>query len=73
MAADGRARAGPQTSEQIRAELERTRAELVLSVGELRQEVARRTDWRQWVRERPLTCLGAAFFVGFLLGNSQRR
>lgn len=73
MAADGKARVMPQTSEQIRAEIERTRAELALSVGELRQEVARATDWRQWVRERPLTCLGAAFFVGFLIGNSQRR
>lgn len=73
MAADGKARIMPQTSAQIRAEIERTRAELALSVGELRQEVARRTDWRQWVRERPYTCLGAAFFVGFLIGNSQRR
>ncbi|WNG59231.1 DUF3618 domain-containing protein [Archangium gephyra] len=73
MAADGKARAVPQTSEQIRAEIERTRAELALSVGELRHEVARRTDWRQWVIERPYTCVGAAFFIGFLIGNSQRR
>ena len=73
MAADSKARAVPRTSEQIRAEIERTRAELALSVGELRQEVARRTDWRQLVRERPLTCVGAAFFIGFLIGNSQRR
>ncbi|MFE8597201.1 DUF3618 domain-containing protein [Archangium violaceum] len=73
MAADGKARAVPQTSEQIRAEIERTRAELALSVGELRHEVARRTDWRQWVLDRPYTCVGAAFFIGFLIGNSQRR
>ncbi|WPB80824.1 DUF3618 domain-containing protein [Archangium violaceum] len=73
MAADGKARVVPQTSEQIRAEIERTRAELALSVGELRHEVARRTDWRQWVLDRPYTCVGAAFFIGFLIGNSQRR
>jgi ElaB/YqjD/DUF883 family membrane-anchored ribosome-binding protein len=73
MAADNKARAVPPTSAQLRAEIERTRAELALSVGELRQEVARRTDWRQWVRERPYTCLGAAFFIGFVIGNSQRR
>ncbi|QRN94128.1 DUF3618 domain-containing protein [Archangium violaceum] len=73
MAADGKARSSPPTSEQIRAEIARTRAELVHSVSELREEVARRADWREWVRSRPLACVGAAFFIGFLIGNSQRR
>jgi ElaB/YqjD/DUF883 family membrane-anchored ribosome-binding protein len=73
MAADNKERFSPQTPEQLRAEIARTRAELVHSVTELREEVARRVDWREWVRERPLTCLGAAFFIGFLIGNSQRR
>jgi ElaB/YqjD/DUF883 family membrane-anchored ribosome-binding protein len=74
MAADSKARLMHQkTPEQIRAEIERTRAELIHSVGELREEVARRIDWREWVRERPLTCVGAAFFIGFVIGNSQRR
>ncbi|HEX8824403.1 MAG TPA: DUF3618 domain-containing protein [Archangium sp.] len=73
MAADGKARAPPQSAEQIRAEIERTRSELVHSVTVLREEVAWRTDWREWVRRRPLTCVGAAFFVGFLIGSSQRR
>jgi ElaB/YqjD/DUF883 family membrane-anchored ribosome-binding protein len=73
MAADGKARAPPQSAEQIRAEIERTRSELVHSVSVLREEVAWRTDWREWVRRRPLTCVGAAFFVGFLIGSSQRR
>jgi ElaB/YqjD/DUF883 family membrane-anchored ribosome-binding protein len=73
MAADGKARASPQTQEQIRAEIERTRAELVHSVSALREEVAWRTDWREWVRRRPLTCVGTAFFIGFLIGSSQRR
>ncbi|WP_257455929.1 DUF3618 domain-containing protein [Archangium lipolyticum] len=73
MAADGKVRVSPQTPEQIRAEIARTRAELALSVSELREEVARRADWREWVRQRPLACVGAAFFIGFLIGNSQRR
>lgn len=66
MVAEGRA-------EQLRAEIQRTRVELVHSVSALCEEVAWRTDWREWVRRRPLTCVGAAFFVGFLIGGSQRR
>lgn len=73
MAPDSKARAAPPSSEQLRADIERTRAELRLSVSELREEVAWRTDWRAWVLRRPLTCVGAAFFIGFLIGNSQRR
>ncbi len=66
-------RPGPhQTPAEIRAEIERTRAELVQSVTVLREEVARHTDWRQWVQRRPLACVGVAFFVGFLLGNRRR-
>jgi ElaB/YqjD/DUF883 family membrane-anchored ribosome-binding protein len=73
VAPDSKARAAPPSSEQLRADIERTRAELRLSVSELREEVAWRTDWRAWVLRRPLTCVGAAFFIGFLIGNSQRR
>jgi ElaB/YqjD/DUF883 family membrane-anchored ribosome-binding protein len=74
MAADSlKRRSDHRSPEQIRAEIERTRAELSHSVSALREEVAWRTDWREWVTRRPLTCVGAAFFIGFLLGNSQRR
>ncbi len=73
MAADGKAKTSPQTPEQLRAEIERTRNELVHSVTLLREEVAWRTDWRQWVRRHPMSCVGAAFFVGFLIGSSRRR
>jgi ElaB/YqjD/DUF883 family membrane-anchored ribosome-binding protein len=73
MAADPNARSTPRTPEEIRAEIERTRAELSHSVSALREEVAWRTDWREWVMRRPLTCVGAAFFIGFVIGNSQRR
>jgi ElaB/YqjD/DUF883 family membrane-anchored ribosome-binding protein len=72
MAAEKPRSGPPQTPEQLRAEIERTRAELVHSVTVLREEVAWRTDWRQWVQRRPLACVGAAFFIGFLLGNRRR-
>jgi ElaB/YqjD/DUF883 family membrane-anchored ribosome-binding protein len=73
MAAENKARPAQRSSEEIRAEIERTRAELSHSVSALREEVAWRTDWRAWVHRRPLACVGAAFFIGFLIGNSQRR
>jgi len=73
MAADGKVKAAPQSPEQLRAEIERTRNELVHSVSVLREEVAWRTDWRQWVHRHPVACVGAAFFVGFLIGSSRRR
>ncbi len=73
MAAENKARSTPRTPEEIRAEIARTRAELSHSVSALREEVAWRTDWREWVRRRPLTCVGAAFFIGFVIGSSRRR
>lgn len=73
MAGEHKARSSSRSPEEIRAEIARTRAELTQSVSALREEVAWRTDWREWVQRRPLACVGAAFFIGFLIGNSQRR
>lgn len=73
MSAEHKARSVPRSPAEIRAEIERTREELSHSVSALREEVAWRTDWRAWVTRRPMACVGAAFFIGFLLGNSQRR
>jgi hypothetical protein len=50
------------------ADLERTRERVAQSMLALRNEVARRTDWRRVVRERPLLCLGAAAALGFWWG-----
>ena len=33
-----------------------------------RDEVARRTDWRRWIRRRPVPFFGAAIALGFWLG-----
>ena len=54
---------------RVEADIERTRERVATSVMALRQEVARQTDWREWVRRRPGAFLGGAFVVGFILGQ----
>ncbi|WP_224247903.1 DUF3618 domain-containing protein [Hyalangium gracile] len=71
MPSNGQPKIAPRNPAALRAEIERTRAELATSVSALREEVATVTDWRAWVDKRPLLCVGAAFMIGFLLG--QRR
>jgi ElaB/YqjD/DUF883 family membrane-anchored ribosome-binding protein len=50
------------------ADIERTRERVAQSVVALRDEVARQTDWRQWISRRPYTFVGAAFALGLWLG-----
>ncbi|XXF75766.1 DUF3618 domain-containing protein [Myxococcaceae bacterium GXIMD 01537] len=69
MAAKGDSKAEARTPAELRAEIERTRADLLTSVTALREEVSARTDWREWVRRRPLLTVGLAFTVGFWLGD----
>jgi hypothetical protein len=68
MAADSNAQL-LKTPEQVRAEIERTRADLALQVTALRQEMDRATDWRGWVREHPLGFVAGAFVLGFILAD----
>jgi hypothetical protein len=68
---NGQHKIDPRTPAAVRAEIERTRAELATSVNALRHEVAQAADWRMWVQKRPLLCVGAAFMIGFLI--AQRR
>ena len=35
----------------------------------LREAVAWRKDWREWVRRRPGACVVTAFAVGYLIGQ----
>jgi hypothetical protein len=51
------------------AELGRARDKLVLSMGAVEHEVARKLDWRAWVRRRPGLLLALALAVGVLLGR----
>ena len=39
-----------------------------LADGLATEEVTERLDWQGWVREHPWETVGAAFFVGFVLG-----
>jgi hypothetical protein len=61
-----------RSAERIRADLERTRAELARSVEALRLEVARTVDWREWMRRHPAVFLIGAFTLGFALGIRRR-
>jgi ElaB/YqjD/DUF883 family membrane-anchored ribosome-binding protein len=53
---------------EAEAQVMEARERVAESLLSLRQEVARKTDWRGWVRERPVTVLSAAFAIGLLLG-----
>ena len=68
MAAESNAKL-QRTPEQVRAEIERTRADLALQVSALRQEMDRATDWRGWVREHPVGFVAGAFLLGFILAD----
>jgi len=57
----------------VEAELERVRGRLASSLRTLGEEVARRGDWRVWVRSNPAVVLSGALAVGFLLGLSTTR
>jgi hypothetical protein len=62
-----------RSPERIRADLERTRAELAYLLQALRHEVARTIDWREWYRRHPATFLAGAFTLGFIAGTRRRR
>jgi hypothetical protein len=53
----------------IEAELERARDRVAASVRALGDEVARRSDWREWLRAHPVLILAGAAALGFLAGR----
>jgi hypothetical protein len=57
----------------LAADVERARARVAESLSSLGEEVARRGDWRAWVRRRPGLFIGGALALGFLLGGGGRR
>ena len=58
-----------RTPEEIRRSIESNRAELALSLGRLRGEVAEVTDWRKQIqRHRKQVIIGAAV-AGFVIGG----
>jgi len=57
----------------LRANITRTREELVHTAEELKHTVQETLDWRAWVRRHPALALGAAAGVGVWLGYRRRR
>ena len=51
------------------AEIARTRETVAQSVMALQQEISRKLDWREWVRQRPVQAVALAFGAGALLGG----
>ncbi|MHB8872362.1 MAG: DUF3618 domain-containing protein [Myxococcaceae bacterium] len=56
------------TPGEVRAEMERARAEISASALALRSHMERTTDWRAWVRKKPEVFILGAFAIGFLIG-----
>jgi ElaB/YqjD/DUF883 family membrane-anchored ribosome-binding protein len=57
-----------ETADQIRSEIEQTRAKLGQDLNDLEYKVKQETDWRVHVRRRPWPYLGAVFAVSMMLG-----
>jgi len=65
----------PEAAERaaLAADVDRARARVAASLSTLGDEVARRSDWRAWVRTRPGLFVAGALVVGFLCGGGRRR
>jgi len=66
--ADNRIGRSPELA-RAEADVERARERVAQSVMALRNEVVRRTDWREWIRRHPAAFLAGAFTLGFLWGH----
>jgi hypothetical protein len=58
-----------RSAEEIRDSIEAHRAELALSVDNLRRELTRATDWRAQFRRHKREVLIGAAVAGFVLGG----
>ena len=56
----------------LRANISRTREELVETAEELKHTVEANLDWRTWVGRHPALALGAALGFGVWLGVRRR-
>jgi hypothetical protein len=57
------------TPEQVREQIEAAREQIATSAAALRQEMALRFDWREWVRRRPGAAVLGAFGIGLFIGS----
>ena len=58
-----------ETTDQIAARIERTRANLGANLQELEGKVKSATDWRQHFQKNPMTLIAVAFGGGVVLGR----
>jgi hypothetical protein len=58
-----------RSAEEIRTSIEAHRADLALSVDNLRRELTRATDWRAQFRRHKREVLIGAAVAGFVLGG----
>jgi len=58
-----------ETTEQIAAQIESTRANLGANLHELEGKVKSATDWRQHFQKNPMTLIGVAFGGGVVLAR----
>jgi hypothetical protein len=56
------------TLRETEAEIERSRERLAASLGALREELTTLTDWREWIRRRPVPFVAGAVALGFVIG-----
>jgi hypothetical protein len=71
-APDGASDGAPSgTLADIAAEVEQARARVAASLNTLGEEVARRGDWRAWVRARPALVIAGALALGFVFGSDR--
>jgi hypothetical protein len=54
---------------EIEAEIEAARARVAATMRTIGAEVARRGDWRVWVRTHPALVLAGVFGVGYTVGG----
>ncbi|MBX7117014.1 MAG: hypothetical protein K1X64_22025 [Myxococcaceae bacterium] len=58
---------------KARADLARSRAQVVVAAEALRDDLSVLTQWKTWAARRPYAALGIAFGVGVWLGTMGRR
>ena len=63
-----RARRDPEIV-RAEAEIARAREAVATKLLALQRELTRTFEWREWIRERPMVALAAAFGVCALLGS----
>jgi hypothetical protein len=57
---------------ELEAQIAGARERVALSANALQRQLTEVTDWREWVRRKPVLTLGLAFGLGVTLGRGRR-